>query len=130
MAVSPLVARQAPPQTSRVPQTPLASAITVAEAEMKTPMARPPLPSTGAENIGEDVSSPAAAKARTTLVNSSFIADIKTPASIFRKTPQISLQKAVLLSTGVCVCVCVCMYGVAHRRERFSIYCTCAYTLT
>ena len=54
----------------------------------------------GVENVAEDVSSPAAAKARTTIVNSSFVVNIKTPISLFQRTPQIPLQKAVLLSAG------------------------------
>jgi hypothetical protein len=36
----------------------------------------------GAENVAEDVSSPAAAKERTAVVNSSFIANIKIPVSL------------------------------------------------
>ena len=88
MAVSPLVSRQTPIQVRKPPQvqTPLATT---------TATANP-----GVENIAEDVSSPAAAKARTAMVNSSFVANIKTPVSLFQRTPQIPLQKAVLLSAG------------------------------
>ena len=86
MAVSPLVSRQTPTQVRRPPQIPLATTTAVAN-------------NPGAENT-KDVSSPAAAKARTTAVNSSFVANIKTPVSLFQRTPQIPLQKAVLLSAG------------------------------
>ena len=89
MAVSPLVSRQAPIQVRKPPQTPLVTT---------TAMANP-----GVENVAKDVSSPAAAKARTSMVNSSFVANIKTPVSLFQKTPQIPLQKAVLLSAGECM---------------------------
>ena len=87
MAVSPLVARHTPIQVRKPPQTPLATAVAAAN--------------TGVENVADDVSSPAAAKARTTMVNSSFVANIKTPVSLFQKTPHIPLQKAVLLSAGM-----------------------------
>ena len=93
MAVSPLVSRQTPTQVRRPPQIPLATTTAVAN-------------NPGAENVGttkEDVSSPAAAKARTAAVNSSFVANIKTPVSLFQRTPQIPLQKAVLLSAGECM---------------------------
>ena len=107
MAVSPLVSRRTPTQARRLPQTttPLTSTAAVRNALVKTPL---PSDARGLENIAEDVSSPAAAKARTTLVNSSFIPNIKTPVSILRKTPHIPLQKAVLLSAGECL-VCVGM---------------------
>jgi hypothetical protein len=86
MAVSPLVSRQTPIQVRKLPQTTLATTTDVANP--------------GVENVAEDVSSPAAAKARTAVVNSSFIANIKTPVSLFQRTPRIPLQKAVLLSAG------------------------------
>ena len=104
MAISPLVARHTPIQVRKPPQTPLATAVVVAN--------------TGEENIGSDVSLPAAAaKARTTMVNSSFVANIKTPVSLFQKTPHIPLQKAVLLSAGTCVYVYACMCVCERERE-------------
>ena len=95
MAVSPLVSRQTPVQVRKLPQTPLATTTAVANNPGVENVADP-----GVENVGEDVSSPAAAKARTAVVNSSFIANIKTPVSLFQRTPCIPLQKAVLLSAG------------------------------
>ena len=91
MAVSPLVSRQTPIQVRKPPQIPLATTTTAVANN-----------NPGAENT-EDVSSPAAAKARTAAVNSSFVANIKTPVSLFQRTPQIPLQKAVLLSAGECM---------------------------
>ena len=79
-----------------------------------TAMANP-----GVENVAKDVSSPAAAKARTaaSMMNSSFVANIvKTPVSLFQKTPQIPLQKAVLLSVG--------MWRVVEL-ERKGVYTVC-----
>ena len=95
MADSPLVSRQTPVQVRKLPQTPLATTTAVANNPGVENVADP-----GAENVAEDVSSPAAAKARTAVVNSSFIANIKTPVSLFQRTPRIPLQKAVLLSAG------------------------------
>ena len=97
VAISPLVSRQVPTQAGKFPHTPIPSTATVAAASAKTPLQSS---ATGLENVAEDVSSPAAAKARTTLVNSSFVPNVKTPVSQLRKTPHIPLQKAVLLSAG------------------------------
>lgn len=88
VAVSPLVSRRTPATVRKPPQTALATTTaTVANTGM-------------VENAVEDVSSPAAARARTAMVNSSFVANIKTPVSLFHKMPHIPLQKAVLLSAG------------------------------
>ena len=62
MAVSPLVSRQTPVQVRKLPQTPLATTTAVANNPGVENVAEP-----GAENVAEDVSSPVAAKARTTL---------------------------------------------------------------
>ena len=97
VAISPLVSRQVPTQAGKYPHIPIPSTATVAAASAKTPL---PSSAVGLENVTEDVSSPAAAKARTTLVNSSFVPNVKTPVSQLRKTPHIPLQKAVLLSAG------------------------------
>ena len=97
VAISPLVSRQVPTQDGKFPHPLIPSTAMVAAASSKTPLANS---AAGLDNMAEDVSSPAAAKARTTLVNSSFVPNIKTPVSQFRKAPQIPLQKAVLLSAG------------------------------
>lgn len=99
VAVSPLLSRQIPAKTGQVPpKTPLA---TIATTTAKTPL--PNFNAEQLENVAEDVSSPAAAKARTTLVNSSFVPNIRTPVSALRKTPHIPLQRAVLLTAGECL---------------------------
>ena len=95
MAVSPLVARHTPIQVRKPPQTPLATAVAAANA--------------GVENVADDVSSPAAAKARTTMVNSSFVTNIKTPASITlsKDISDTTSEGYVAISWYVCICVCV-----------------------
>ena len=110
MAVSPLVSRQTPIPVRKPPKTPLATTTVMANS--------------GVENVVKDVSSPAAAKARTAMVNSSFVANIKTPVSLFQKTPQIPLQKAVLLSAG--------MWRVveSEREREFRLYITMSYSYT
>jgi hypothetical protein len=44
--------------------------------------------------VREDVTTPAAARARASLVNSSYVPEVMNP--LFRKTPRIPLQRAVL----------------------------------
>lgn len=85
LAMSPLI----------VIQTPLS-----VQGNNKTPTRPPHQVSRAQDTENQDVSSPSAARERVNTVNQDSV--IRTPATIMigRKTPALSLQRAVLLSTG------------------------------
>lgn len=51
--------------------------------------------------IKEDVSSPDSARARATMMNTDYALTIKTPVMLGKTVARVSLQRAVLLSTGM-----------------------------
>ena len=90
LGLSPLVTVQ----RVRFPKRPL-PAVTPLAVAMTTPKV-----GGGIEDEGErDVSSPAAARKRATMVNSEYATKITTPV-VLTKTPKITLQRAVLLKSA------------------------------